>query len=464
MEFIEYSLIVRIYMYSSGGISLSKKRTCILWYSTLFTIVIGAVFVLVAFSEVKKAVLHFEKNSQPEWSAVEQYPFTENEKESDFQGVQNLNNSSALPRILASIDKAQLFLKTGATSEFCFQMPFVTLSKATDKYCWGYSLTTSLHSTKRVENAGDCVIESDNGMLYLPLPKESIDDNIEVVVRYAEKEKQEGKNFIFLEIPINAYGEDRLLLYPDYYEDYSSTMTDHLITSLEEAGVDVISMSKEFYDEGLNSEDIFLRTDHHWLPQSAMRACFSLADKLNKNYGYSVDTQLFDISNYDISYAPNNAFGSLGKKVTRVYAEPERLPILTPKYDSDVTVFISKTNETRTGKIQEVLFNWDALRSKDIYEREWGFYGFDDQALVSIHNNLKQDGKRVLVLRNSFADAMTPYLGNLAENVDIIYLAYFDGSLETFIKETAPDTIVLAYTVRFFQYDVGEKGVNFNFK
>ena len=172
-----------------------------------------------------------------------------------------------------------------------------------------------------------------------------------------------------------------------------------------------------------------------------------MCDYLNENMGFSIDTDIFNEENYTVTY-PGEWLGSQGKQVTEVYCDSEPFPVVIPKYDSDITAFLSKKNATVSGRIEDVLLDWSILEQTDIYtRRNYDFYSYGNLALISIHNNLLNDGKRVLMVKRSFADSMVPSLAACVENLDVIDLRYFDGSLQSYIEATKPDTIIAVYGV-----------------
>ncbi len=174
---------------------------------------------------------------------------------------------------------------------------------------------------------------------------------------------------------------------------------------------------------------------------------------------------MFDIDNYDIQYNTIPFIGTLGRKVTTVYTEPELMPLLMPKYETDLEVFVSELNSTKTGTIEETLFDYDKLqRSRKYLQRQYRFYGYGDQALIEIHNNNLNDGKRVLVVKESYADCMVPYLSNLAENISVIDPRHFDGSVVSYIEKNDPDAVIFVYSAGTF-VDHGEsKSKGFEFE
>ena len=53
--------------------------------------------------------------------------------------------------------------------------------------------------------------------------------------------------------------------------------------------------------------------------------------------------------------------------------------------------------------------------------------------------------KDLLILKNSFANVVSPFLALETENVSIIDLRYFNGSLKAYIKEYDPDLVMILY-------------------
>lgn len=87
-----------------------------------------------------------------------------------------------------------------------------------------------------------------------------------------------------------------------------------------------------------------------------------------------------------------------------------------------------------------------SLYEMDIYNSsKFSYYGYANQALVSIHNNLIKDGHRILMLKASYANCMYPFLAACVGDIDVIDLRKFDGSIIDYISATNPDTILIVY-------------------
>ena len=69
-------------------------------------------------------------------------------------------------------------------------------------------------------------------------------------------------------------------------------------------------------------------------------------------------------------------------------------------------------------------------------------YNYGDKALIHVKNNNVNDGKRLLVIKNSYANPMTFFLSTGVDKMDIIDLRLFNGSLQTYIDKYEPDTVL----------------------
>lgn len=419
------------------------KRIFSVFFVGVLTLFFGAVFVSSSFILYEKIMLYSAANV---WIAKEEYPFEKNNQmdadiiRSDGLGIHQL------------VTKYESKIENQITNKFKYKMPFVLLQKKVDRDIWGYNMTTSLNGIANdLTSSEDVVVQLDNGCLSFVIDDFDTKENAGKLVYFARQMESEGRNFLWLETPIKTNGND-FSEYNDVITDYSSEKRKEIFEAFDRNGLHYKSLSEEIDALLGDKSERFFRTDHHWLPQTGLWACGVLADELNHSFGYEIDADIYDISNYTIEYAKREWLGSQGKKVTTVYTDTERFPIVMPKYDTDLSVFISKLNCVKNGKIQDTLFSYEGLDETDLYKGNYYMsYGYGDQPYVSIHNRDKNDGSRMLVVKQSFADTMYPYMCHMAEYIDVIDLRYFDGSVQTFIRETNPDTVIVAYGMHSFE-------------
>ncbi len=409
-----------------------KKKVC----SIFFCVVIGIVSVTMFWPLAQRVINKFEgktESAEPEYIFYgrEQYPYSDAGEE----GVAEKEKTNFL---VSKFNSVKSILKSTTTVSYPYEMKFVTAKKMWDK-ATGMDMTTSF-----TVSGDNPVVDLGEGRLSYIVNSYS-EENVNSLIEFGKKTEEDGMNFLLFCTPFKIDEDDNIK--SGIYENYSLEWEKKYIDAFRKEGLHVVSATEEIEKQGLSKKELFFKTDHHWLPQTALWGNKIMCDYLNENMEFSIDTDIFNEENYNVTY-PGKWLGSQGKQVTQVYCEPESFPVVTPKYDSDITAFLSKKNTTETGRIEDVLLDWSILEQTDIYtRRNYDFYSYGNLALISIHNNKVNDGRRILMVKRSFADSMVPSLAACVENLDVIDLRYFDGSLQTYIKETKPDTIIAVYGV-----------------
>lgn len=411
-----------------------SKKICAIF----FCFVIGFLSITMALPLMNRVVEKISGTSIKEekryvYYGEEQYPFKNETSHKEITA--NKVNS---PLLLRRFNGIKNLLTDITTDEYPGQINFVLAKKFWDK-ATGMDMTTSLSVS-----ADNPVVDLGEGRLSYIVNSYS-EENVNNLIEFGKKTEKEGRNFLLFCTPFKIDDED--IVKSGIYENKSIEWEKEYVDSFRNAGLHVVSATEEMDKQGLIKKDLFFKTDHHWLPQTALWGNKVMCDYLNKNMGFSIDTSIFNEENYSVTY-PGTWLGSQGKQVTEAYCDEEPFPVVSPKYDSDITAFLSIKNATETGRIEDVLYDWSILKQKDIYtRRNYDFYSYGNLAYISIHNNKLNDGRRVLLVKRSFADSMVPSLAACVENLDVIDLRYFNGSLETYIEETNPDTVIAIYGV-----------------
>lgn len=374
------------------------------------------------------------------FDTLKAYPFK------DTKDSEQISNSTYTLGMLALhindiFDNVKGKIEMCATEKCYFQDLCIAASMFIDKLI-GLDMTTSLSDGQyTLENL---IIPYENDYLGYVWNNNRISDNFDNLVNFVQQMRNEGRNFLYFLVPGKYAGNE-------IYSDHSQEMHDLMIKSMKEAGIDIYDMWETIEENGISMSSLFFKSDHHWLPETGIWANKLLSEYLNNNYGYSIDTSLFDLDNYDITILEKNYLGSQGKKVSTIYSSIDDFPILIPKYNTDLEVFISDYNTTKSGSVQETLLYYPALKENRLYDRySYEFYGYGERELISIHNKNISDGKRILFIKRSFADCMYPFFAAGVEYLDVIDLRVFKGSLQTYINETNPDTIVMVYGLDSF--------------
>lgn len=412
-------------------------------FSIIFIISLFA-YMLIALSSLIIEQPNLITGSYSEWNAKEEYPF-----QSETEDSVDTPKTSLRKKVAQRVNTLKSGVERLVTTENALYTDIVVFRKTLDRNIYGYNATTSLcGTTNNLADPRDLIVSHKSGFLSF------VYDNGDVT--------QPMKNVQEFDKYLSDRGIDMLLFIPPYkdgeihstyrgvYHDYSSELLNDIVQQAQQYGVDCINFLNTVESKGLSEEQLYFRTDHHWLPQSGILGCMSISPWLI-NRGYDVNTERFQLSSYNINYAQQPMLGSQGIKTTAAYTDVEYMPILEPLYSTDLTVTNAKAGTTLTGSITDTLYDYSMIQTPSLDStKHFQFYSYGDPPLLQIHNNQRTDGKRILVIKDSFARVMVPYMCNMAEYIDVIDLRHFDGSLKTYIEENTPDSVIIVYAIGTF--------------
>ena len=137
-------------------------------------------------------------------------------------------------------------------------------------------------------------------------------------------------------------------------------------------------------------EEIYYRLDHHWTSLGAYYGYAALASAMGME-----PTPLSDYEKTTVSTDFNGTtYSSSGVR----WMEPDSIDIYVPEDGIQVTAWNSAQPE------EGVLYDWSKLEEKDKY----AFFLGGNKPLAVIRT--QNDGPRLLIVRDSYADSLTPFL------------------------------------------------------
>ncbi len=188
--------------------------------------------------------------------------------------------------------------------------------------------------------------------------------------------------------------------------------------------------------------DYFYKTDHHWNVRAGLLVANEIAKKLNNDYAFNLDLNNLDINNYTSVVEKNSFLGSCGKKVTHGYAtELDDFEILIPKFNTNFIIKIDSLGVNKTDKFENALLN--SQSETNMYKlNQYDTFLYGSAPLIQIENCICKNNLKILVIKDSKANVVTPYLATSVKYLDIIDLRYFNGSIQTYVNSTNPDVVM----------------------
>ena len=241
--------------------------------------------------------------------------------------------------------------------------------------------------------------------------------NLGIIDEFAKK--NEGIPVTMLLVPATGtVMDDKLPAHAQMYD--AEKLRNTVVTSLPDVNVpDLYTCLREN-----KSEQIYYRTDHHWTWHGAY-AAYKL---LVPDGAYSASPELFSESFLGTTYSKTL---DASAKADKVYIAP---------VSDNVTV-------TADGK-QIPLYDMTAKNEKDKYKVFFG--GNYGQTVIT---GGCDNGKTLLVIKDSFANSLVPFLTADYETIIMLDMRYYMGSAQSIIEESNVDEILFVQEMSSFSND-----------
>lgn len=182
-------------------------------------------------------------------------------------------------------------------------------------------------------------------------------------------------------------------------------------------------------------EPIFYRTDHHWTSLGAFYGANALLESLGreplKEQDFTPETASTDFN------------GTLYSQSGIHWLTPDTMEYWVE--EDGLTVTSWRTGSPEPG----MLYDRNYLTQKDKYS---SFLG-GNQPLCVIRNENARDGGRLLLIRDSYSDALAPFLAQSFAEVHLLDLRYYRMSPAQYAAENGIDQICVVYSVPNFITD-----------
>ncbi len=240
---------------------------------------------------------------------------------------------------------------------------------------------------------------------------------------------------------------------PAGVNEYGNDYADAFLELAGQAGVDTFDLRPAFLESD-RWADLFFVTDHHWNADGAFLAYQTLAAELETRYGFATDPAYTDPDSYERTVYEDLFLGSQGKRVGSLYAGVDDFAVYTPKFDTNFTYTIPALDAVRTGSFQQALCFPEYIQQRDWFNgNPYVYYSGGDFGISTIINENDPDGPTVVLLRESFGCALTPFLALSCGKLVTIDLRYFEGDLPSTLAQLQPDLVTLLYSASSFRLE-----------
>ena len=190
-------------------------------------------------------------------------------------------------------------------------------------------------------------------------------------------------------------------------------------------------------------ENIYLRTDHHWSPRGGYYAAKALAEAAKLPFN--------DLSHYD-EHIITGYVGSMYRysKDISVKRSPEDFYYYKPREVEHKTTYINYMIDESyniTGEAAPVAGNYFYTFKNGSGNAYCTFMGGDSK-ITQVRTSTK-NGRRVLIVKDSFGNAIPGYLFYSFEEIHVVDLRYFTRNIVKYVKQNEITDFVLAHNIVF---------------
>lgn len=177
----------------------------------------------------------------------------------------------------------------------------------------------------------------------------------------------------------------------------------------------------------------YYRTDHHWTTVGAYQGYADLME--------GMDLTACPLG--ELTTVSEEFYGTTWSKAGAYWYPPDSME--TAVSDEGVIVTNYFNSQPTPGK----LYNEEKLTQKDKYT----FFLGGNQPLCVIESEKDGAEGSILLLRDSFSDALAPFLTQNFEEIHLLDLRYYKGSIAQYVEENGIDQVLVLYSVDNFVED-----------
>lgn len=194
------------------------------------------------------------------------------------------------------------------------------------------------------------------------------------------------------------------------------------------------------------SEAIYYRTDHHWTTYGAYLAYVAYAQQK----GWKPLSQ----SEFKIETVSHSFLGSYHTRSQFAGVSPDQMQAYIPRMPVKTEMYIADTNQTFT-----TMYDKSFLTKKDQYSYFLGGV----HALMKLTTKLDQqqmDQQKLLIIKDSYAHNVIPFLTNHISEIHVIDLRYYNGNITQYMAENGIEDVLFLFNTTTFVEDTSILKIN----
>ncbi len=176
------------------------------------------------------------------------------------------------------------------------------------------------------------------------------------------------------------------------------------------------------------SDQLYFRTDHHWTQHGAAKAADAWRQALKKE-----DPQ----KDYRVALQSKDFAGTTLAKGKRFFYTPDRIESYIARSQDAICLYDAEGELLRKG-----IYDPEALKGYDQYT----YFTGDNRDFLRIETG-EHSGGHLLLIKDSYANALIPFLCPYFERITVVDLRYYGESMEELMARGPYDELLFVYNV-----------------
>lgn len=228
--------------------------------------------------------------------------------------------------------------------------------------------------------------------------------------------------------------------------DYGNDNIDRFLKKSNACGIEILDFRQAMHEDGIDQYDLMYKTDHHWTTEGGFYAAGKISAWIQAKTNAKVDARVYDISNYKLSTYEKWHLGSRGQRTGIYFGGIDDFVLITPDFETDIS------DGDTDGTFEELLIDYGPLKNVQYTSRYTYDYVLGNARGTHINHNALND-KKILVVSDSFAEAMNGYL--ILGYKEVRHLSGETSYLLTkeYIDDYQPDAVIVMYYLDYLEGD-----------
>lgn len=254
----------------------------------------------------------------------------------------------------------------------------------------------------------------------------------DAVNQFASQYPSQNITFLLAPTSIGLYADKLPLLAQSYSQQlihqFIGQQVEHSLSWLD--GFTFLEPMKN------SDKPLYYKTDHHWTTYGAYLAY--------KAYAEQVGWKPLEEDQFQINTVTNSFLGSFHTRSLFSGVKPDSIQIYEPKQTINKELYIADTDTTSSS-----LYDPSYLDKKDKYS----YFQGGVHALMQIRSDLAEqqtDLDKLLIVKDSYAHSMLPFLTAHVRELHVIDIRYYNGSISGYMQEHQINDALLLFNSTTF--------------